>query len=148
MPHYRFPTLVVRICDMTPNIRDTLAITALIQATIAWMVDLRQRNMSFRVYDRILVAENKWRAVRYGLEGKLIDFGVEQALPAPDLIRELLERVEPVAARLHSLHELEHVHTILDRGACAEQQLRVWNECDQNFGPVVDFLVAETEMLS
>lgn len=148
MPHYRFPTLVVRICDMTPNMRDTLAITALIQATMALMVDLRQRNMSFRVYDRILLAENKWRAVRYGLEGKLIDFGVEQGLPAPDLIRELLERVEPVAARLHSLHELEHVYTMLDRGACAEQQLRVWNECGQSFEPVVDFLVAETEMLS
>jgi carboxylate-amine ligase len=148
MPHYRFPTLVVRICDMTPNIRDTLAITALIQATVAWMVELRQNNMSFRVYDRILVAENKWRVVRYGLEGKLIDFGVEQSLPASDLIRELLERVEPVAAKLHSLHELEHIYTILDRGICADQQLRVWKECGESFEPVVDFLIAETEMLS
>jgi carboxylate-amine ligase len=115
---------------------------------MAWMVELRLRNMSFRIYDRILVAENKWRAVRYGLEGKLIDFGMEQGLPAPDLIRELLERVEPVAAKLHSLHELEHVYTILDRGSCAEQQLRTWKECGQSFEPVVDFLVAETEMLS
>ena len=95
MPHHRFPTLVIRICDMMPSVRDTLAITALIQATVAWMVDLRQRNMSWRPYERILIAENKWRAVRYGLEGTLIDFGIEQALPAPELIRELLERVEP-----------------------------------------------------
>jgi carboxylate-amine ligase len=64
---------------------DTLAITALIQATVAWMVDLRQRNMSFRLYDRILIAENKWRAVRYGLDGNLVDFGVEQIAGArPD----------------------------------------------------------------
>ena len=97
VPHYRFPTLVIRICDMMPNYRDTLAITALIQATVAWMVDLRQRNMTFRIYERTLINENRWRAVRYGLDGHLIDFGIEQEMPARDLIRELLERVEPEA---------------------------------------------------
>ena len=147
MPHYRFPTLVIRICDMTPNVQDTLAITALIQATVAWMVDLRQRNMSFRHYERLLIAENKWRAVRYGLEGKLLDFGIEQALPAPNLIRELLARVEPYAAKLNSEDELAHVHTILARGSSAEQQLRVWQEHGQDFKAVVDFVVAETEKL-
>jgi carboxylate-amine ligase len=147
MPHYRFPTLVIRICDMAPNMQDTLAITALIQATVAWMVDLRQRNMSFRHYERLLIAENKWRAVRYGLEGNLLDFGIEQALPAPDLIRELLARVEPFAARLNSEDELAHVHTILARGSSAEQQLRVWQEHDRDLKAVVDFVVAETEKL-
>lgn len=147
-PHHRFPTLVVRICDMVPNWRDLLAITALIQATVAWMVDLRQRNMSWRIYERILIAENKWRAVRYGLEGKLVDFGIEQAVPAPDLIRELVERVEPMAASLQSLNELHHVYTILARGSSAEQQVRVWKQSDQNLVAVVDALVAETEALA
>jgi glutamate---cysteine ligase / carboxylate-amine ligase len=78
MPHYRFPTLVFRMCDMMPSVRDVLAVTALIQATVAWMVDLRQRNLSFRIYERTLIAENKWRAVRYGLDGNLVDFGIEQ----------------------------------------------------------------------
>lgn len=144
-PHHRFPTLVVRICDMMPSILDTLAVTALVQATVAWMVDLRQRNMSFRVYDRILVAENKWRAVRYGLEGKLIDFGVEEAMPAVDLVRELIERVEPMGARLQSLDYLGHLHTVLSRGSSADQQLALWKVSDLALTPVVDFIVSETE---
>jgi carboxylate-amine ligase len=94
-----------------------------------------------------LIAENKWRAVRYGLEGKLLDFGIVQALPAPDLIRELLARVEPFAVKLNSEAELAHVHTILARGASAERQLRVWQAHDQDTQAVVDFLVAETEEL-
>ncbi len=148
MPHYRFPTLVVRICDIVPNYRDTLAITALIQAAVAWMVDLRQRNMSFRLYERLLIAENKWRAVRYGLEGNLIDFGIEQALPARDLVRELVERVEPFGAKLNSSDELAHVYTMLERGSSAEQQIKVWQAANQDAKAVVDFLITETEKIA
>jgi carboxylate-amine ligase len=147
MPHQRFPTLVVRICDMVPNYRDTLAITALIQATVAWMVDLRQHNMSFRLYERLLIAENKWRAVRYGLDGELLDFGIEQAVPAGDLLRELLDRVEPIAQQLNSRDELAHIYTILDRGSNADQQLQVWGANNQDVRATVDFVVAETENL-
>lgn len=145
MPHYRFPTLVIRICDMLPNVEDTLAVTALIQATVAWMVDLRQRNLQFRLYERLLIAENKWRAVRYGLDGNLLDLGIEQALPAPDLIRELLERVAPYTRKLNSQDELAHVETILQRGSNADQQLKVWQAAGQDARAVVDFLVTETE---
>lgn len=148
MPHARFSTLVIRICDMMPSTQDTLAVTALIQGTVAWMVDLRQRNMSFRHYERLLIAENKWRAVRYGLEGKLLDFGIEQALPAPDLIRELLGRVEPYAAKLNIEDELAHAYTILEYGSSAEHQLRHWHEHDQDPAAVVDALIAETEKLA
>ena len=112
------------------------------------MVDLRQRNMSFRLYERLLIAENKWRAVRYGLEGNLLDFGIEQALPAPDLIRELLGRVEPYAAKLNSEDELAHAYEILERGACADQQLQHFHANGQDVHSVVDFLVAETENLA
>jgi carboxylate-amine ligase len=97
------PTLVIRIFDMMPYYRDVLAVTALVQAAVAWMVDLRQHNMSFRLYERTLIAENKWRALRYGLDGRLIDFGIEQQLPARELIRELLERVEPLSRKLQLL---------------------------------------------
>lgn len=147
MPHYRFPTLVIRICDMLPEILDTLAVTALIQATVAWMVDLRQRNMQFRLYERLLIAENKWRAVRYGLDGKLLDLGIEQALPAAELIHELLERVEPYARRLNSEDELAHVETILLRGSSADRQLQVWHEQGHSAKAVVDDLVRLTEQL-
>jgi glutamate---cysteine ligase / carboxylate-amine ligase len=147
MPHSRFPTLVIRICDMMPSTQDTLAVTALIQATVAWMVDLRLRNMSFRIYERLLIAENKWRAVRYGLQGKLLDFGTEEALPAADLIRELLMRVESYGPKLNIEEELLHAHAMLERGSSAEQQLQVYQAHGQDAAKVVDFLVAETENL-
>ena len=147
MPHSRFSTLVIRICDMMPSIQDTLAVTALIQATVAWMVDLRLHNMQFRHYERLLIAENKWRAVRYGLEGNLLDFGIEQALPAPDLIRELLTRVEPYASKLNTEDELGHVHTMLARGSSAEHQLRHFHTHGKDTVAVVDFLMTETESL-
>jgi glutamate---cysteine ligase / carboxylate-amine ligase len=143
--HHRFPTLEVRICDVLPSVQDTLAITALIQAAAAWMVDLRHRNMTFRLYERILIAENKWRAVRYGMDGKLIDFGIEQETPVRDLIRELLERLDPLVDRLGSRNEIEHINTMLERGSSADQQLRVWRENGENTRAVVDFLTAETE---
>ncbi len=148
MPHYRFSTLIIRICDMMPSVRDTLAVTALVQAVVAWMVDLRQRNLSWRIYDRLLIAENKWRALRYGLDGTLIDFGIEQQVSARELLRELLERVEPIARKLNSYHELQHIYTMLDRGASADQQLAVWHANHESAQAVVDYLVAETEKLA
>ncbi|MEZ4831801.1 MAG: carboxylate-amine ligase [Caldilineaceae bacterium] len=147
-PHHRFPTLEIRICDMMPNIEDVLAMTALVQAIVAWMVDLRQRNMTFRLYERILIAENKWRALRYGLEGKLIDFGIEQEVDVRDLIRELVERVEPIADRLGSRAEIEHIHTMLNRGSSADLQVKYWQEHGQDNKALVDYLIAETEKLA
>ena len=147
LPHYRLPTLVVRICDMLPSWRDTLAIAALVQGTAAWMVDLRRRNLSFRLFDRILVEENKWLAVRYGLTGKLVDFGIEQPVPAPDLIRELLGRIEPAMSQLNTLDQAEHIQQMLERGASADQQLAVWQEAGEDARAVVDHLIAETEKI-
>ena len=139
------PALEIRVCDALPDIDDVLAVAALIQATVAWMVDLRHRNMSFRLYDRTLIAENKWRAVRYGLQGKLLDFGIEQEVPIHNLLHELLERVEPVLDRLNCRAEVEHVHTIMARGASSEQQRHVWRQSGADGKAVVDFLVSQTE---
>jgi glutamate---cysteine ligase / carboxylate-amine ligase len=147
-PHHRFPTLEIRICDVLPSIEDTLAITALIQAIVAWMVDLRHRNMTFRLYERILIAENKWRALRYGLEGTLIDFGIEQEVPAVDLIRELLQRIEPMIDQLGSRQEIDHIHTMLERGASADLQVKMWEESGRDNKALVDYLIAETEKLA
>jgi carboxylate-amine ligase len=147
-PHHRFPTLEIRICDVLPSVADTLAITALVQAIVAWMVDLRHRNMTFRLYERILIAENKWRALRYGLQGKLIDFGIEQEVPVPELIHELMQRIEPMVAKLGSHNEIAHIYTMLERGTSADQQVRVWEENDRNARTLVDYLIAETEKLA
>ena len=91
----------------------------------------------------MLIQENKWRAVRYGLEGKLIDFGKNKEVPAVDLIRELLDFVDDVVDDLGSRKEIEHIHTILERGTSADDQLRVFRETN-DLKAVVDRLIALT----
>jgi len=71
---------------------------------------LIDKNLGFRLYRRMLIQENKWRAVRYGLEGKLIDFGKQTEVPVRDLILELLEFVDDVVDPLGSRKEIDHIH--------------------------------------
>src|SRR5438477_138510 len=94
----------------------------------------------FRLYRRMLIQENKWRAVRYGLEGKMIDFGKNKEVPVRDLIRELLDFVDDVVDELDSRKEIEHIHTILDRGTSADEQLRIYGETN-DLKAVVDRLI-------
>ena len=143
-PHPLFPTLEFRICDIPTRVDDTIAVAALFQAIVAKLYTLMDKNLGFRLYHRRLIQENKWRAVRYGLDGKLLDLGKQKEVPAKDLIRELLEFVDDVVDDLDSRKEIEHVHTILDRGTSADEQLRVYEENNQDFVPVVDMLIKNT----
>jgi carboxylate-amine ligase len=72
--------------------------------------------------------ENKWRAVRYGLDGKLIDWGRQKEMPARELVRELLDFVDDVVDELGSRREIEYIYQILEMGSGADRQLRVWKE--------------------
>jgi carboxylate-amine ligase len=142
-PHPFFPTLEFRICDIPTRVDDTVAIAALFQAIVAKLYKLIDKNLGFRLYRRMLIQENKWRAVRYGLEGKLIDFGKNKEVPVKDLIRELLDFVDDVVDELDSRKEIEHIHTILDRGTSADEQLRVYRETN-DLKAVVDRLIELT----
>ena len=142
-PHPHFPTLEFRICDIPTRVDDTIAIAALFQAIVAKLYKLIEKNLGFRLYRRMLIQENKWRAVRYGLEGKLIDFGKQKEVPARDLILELLEFVDDVLDDLGSRKEIEHIHTILERGTSADDQLRVYGETN-DLKAVVDRLIELT----
>lgn len=127
-PHPFFPTLEFRICDIPTRVDDTIAIAGLFQAIVAKLTRLLEKNLGFRLYRRMLIQENKWRAVRYGLDGMMIDFGKQKEVPTKDLIRELLDFVDDVLDDLGSRKEVEHIHTILDRGTSADEQLRVYHE--------------------
>ncbi len=142
-PHPFFPTLEFRVCDIPTCVDDTIALAALFQAIVATLDRLIDRNLGFRLYRRMLIQENKWRAVRYGLEGKLIDFGKQQEVPVRDLIYELLEFVDGVLDDLGSRKEVEHVHTILARGTSADQQLKVFQETG-DLHAVVNMLIERT----
>jgi carboxylate-amine ligase len=142
-PHPFFPTLEFRICDIPTRVDDTIAIAALFQAIVAKLNKLIDKNLGFRLYRRALIQENKWRAVRYGLEGKMIDFGKQKEVPVRDLILELLEFVDDVLDDLNSRKEVEHIHTILQRGTSADEQLQIYRETN-DLKAVVDRLIHRT----
>ena len=142
-PHPHFPTLEFRICDIPTRVDDTIAIAALFQAIVAKLYMLIDKNLGFRLYRRMLIQENKWRAVRWGLDGKMIDFGKQKEVPTRDLILELLEFVDDVLDPLDSRKEVEHIHTILERGTSADEQLRVYRETN-DLKAVVDRLIELT----
>jgi glutamate---cysteine ligase / carboxylate-amine ligase len=143
-PHPVFPTLEFRICDLPMRADETLAIAALIQATVAKLYQLHSRNQSFRLYRQALMMENKWRALRYGIDGKLIDFGKRIEVPLKDLIYEYLHLIDDVVDELGSRKYINYIHTILRDGTGADRQLRVWNET-QDLVKVVDYIVSETK---
>ena len=142
-PHPFFNTIEVRVCDIPMCAEETLAIAALIQATAAKLHQLHTRNQDFRQYSRALLMENKWRAVRYGLDGKLIDFGKQAEVPERDLIREYLEFIDDVVDGLNSREEINFIHTILERGTGADRQLKKFEETG-DLNVVVDYMAEET----
>ena len=142
-PHPVFPTLEFRICDIPTRVDDTVAIAALFQAIVAKLTKLIEKNLGFRLYRRMLIQENKWRAVRWGIDGKMIDFGKQKEVPTRDLILELLDFVDDVVDELDSRKEIEHIHTILERRTSAEEQLRVFAET-KDLNSVVDRLIELT----
>ncbi|MDZ4800594.1 MAG: carboxylate-amine ligase [Bryobacteraceae bacterium] len=144
-PHPHFPTLEFRVCDMPMRIDESIAIAALCQAIIAKLWKLYEANLSFRHYSRALIMENKWRAARYGIRGKLIDFGKEKEVPYTQLIEEMLEFVSDVVDELGSREEINYIRRIVEEGTGAERQLRVFNETG-DLKAVVDYMIEQTEM--
>ena len=142
-PHPFFSTIEVRICDIPLRAEETLAIAALIQATAVKLYNLHERNQDFRQYSRALLMENKWRAVRYGLDGKLIDFGKQQEVPERELILEYLELVDDVVDGLDSRAEIDSIRNMLETGTGADRQLRVFEQTG-DLKAVVDYMVEET----
>jgi carboxylate-amine ligase len=144
-PHPHFPTLEFRICDIPMRVDETIAIAALCQAVVAKLYRLHEQNLSFRHYSRALIMENKWRAARYGLGGKLIDFGKQSEVPVRDLIYEILEFVSDVTGELDSKEEIAYIARILDEGSGADRQLRVFGETG-DLNRVVDYMIEQTEL--
>jgi glutamate---cysteine ligase / carboxylate-amine ligase len=143
-PHPFFETVEVRICDIPTRLDDTVAIAALIQALMVKLYTIYRQNMAWRNYSRALIEENKWRAVRYGLDGKLIDFGKRAEVDTKALIGELLEFVDDAVDACGSREEIKGIHRILDHGTSADRQLKIYEESGGDMKAVVDHLIAET----
>jgi glutamate---cysteine ligase / carboxylate-amine ligase len=144
-PHHSFPTLEFRFLDVCTRIDEAVCIAAILQALIAKLWRLRRDNLTFRLYQTDLIEENKWRAVRYGLEGSLIDFGKEQERPARELISEMLEWfLGDVVDELGSRAQVEYAYQILRNGSSADRQLAIHEATGGNLHAVVDGLIEET----
>ncbi|HEX2647378.1 MAG TPA: carboxylate-amine ligase [Candidatus Dormibacteraeota bacterium] len=144
-PNWSYPTLEFRVCDVCTRVDEAVCVAAILQAVVAKLWKLRRDNLSFRVYPAEFIEENKWRAVRYGLDGRLIDFGKGIELPARELVRELLEWfIGDVVDELGSRKEIEYAYRILEGGSSADRQLATYQRTG-DLKAVVDQVIAETE---
>jgi carboxylate-amine ligase len=141
--HPFFDTIEFRICDAQSRVDDTIALAALMQAIVSKLQKLRRQNVTFRMYPRRLIEENRWRASRYGIDGKLIDFGRKCEMDERELLHEMLEYIAPEIDELGNHAEVIHIEKILREGTGADRQLAIW-ERTHDMKAVVDHIVAET----
>ena len=115
----------------------------MIQAVVVKLHKLLRQNTSFRIYRRRVIEENRWRASRYGLDGKLIDFGRNREVETRSLINEILEFIAPEVIELGSEREMAHIERIMREGTGADRQIAAW-EVRHEIKDVVDQITNET----
>ena len=150
-PSTKFPTLEARVSDMCTRLEDTLAITALYQCLVRMLIHLKSRNIKWRNYPALLIAENRWLAQRHGVKGNLIDFGQNSCVPFKDIMEEIVGFLMQHAEALNCVDELNHCLTIVERGSSACRQVAVYDNAietgaskEEAFKTVVDHLIEET----
>ena len=149
-PSHRYPTLETRICDVMPRMEDTLTIAALIQCLSRMLWRLSRKNQRWRIYDRFLIGENRWRAQRFGATEGLIDFGRRAVVDMEELVAELIELVEEDAGVLRCTDEIQRALSIATDGTSSDRQRRVYaasieagESHEQALKAVVDHLAEE-----
>jgi carboxylate-amine ligase len=150
-PSERFPTLELRITDSCTTLDDALTIAALFRCLSRMLWRLKRQNQRWRLYARMLIDENRWRAQRYGTDRGLVDFGKGAIVPYADLLEEILALVAEDAAHFGCHEEIAHARQIVARGTSAHRQIEVFERAlaegaDQAeaLRTVIDWLVAET----
>jgi len=152
-PSANFPTLEMRIADICTRVEDGLTVAAVYLSLLSMLFTKRKSNQRWRTYSNFLIAENLWRAQRYGINEPLMDFGIGQLVSFADLTEELIEILAPEAERLGCVAEVENVRNIVKRGTSADRQLAVYEkalaeraEPREALERVVDFLIEETKV--
>ncbi len=150
-PSARYPTLEMRIADVCTRLDDAVTVAALTQCILSLLYRLRRDNQRWRIYPRMLVHENRWRAQRYGVDGTLVDFGKGELVPYGELVEEIIALVAEDAQRLGCVAEVEHARDIVARGTSADRQLKTYAEARaagaderEALDAVVDLLIEDT----
>jgi carboxylate-amine ligase len=143
----------MRIADVCTRLEDGLSVAAVYLSLLSMLFTKRKNNQRWRTYSNFLIAENLWRAQRYGINEPLMDFGIGKLVSFADLIEELIEILTPDAERLGCVAEVENIRDIVKRGTSADRQLAVYEKAlAENAEPrhalerVVDFLIEETKV--
>ncbi|GBD84933.1 carboxylate-amine ligase YbdK [bacterium BMS3Abin02] len=150
-PSARYPTLEMRATDICTRLDDGVALAALTVSLMHMLYRLRSENKRWRIYARMLLEENMWRAQRYGIHAPLMDFGQGALVPIPDLVDEVIEMVQEDAQSLGCWDEVLGLREILVRGTSADRQVATYEaalaqgaEESEALQAVVDFLIRET----
>ena len=141
----------MRICDTCTSVNDAISIAALYLCIIHMMFRLRRENQKWRVYSRMLIDENRWRAQRYGIEKGMVDFGKSKLVPYKNLLDELVDLVKEDAQELNCVKELQNIKKIYKNGTGADKQIKIYKD-EMNktnnkkiaLDKVVKFLIKET----
>lgn len=150
-PSARYPTLETRIMDVCTRLDDAISLAALVICILRMLFRLRRSNQRWRIYARMLINENRWRARRYSFDEGLIDLAKGQVIPFESLLDELIELVLDDAESMGCAQEVLRTRDILARGTSAHQQVAVFEKAKQNgageteaLQAVVDLLIEET----
>jgi carboxylate-amine ligase len=126
-PSSRYPTLETRVFDCCTHLDDAVCLAALNLSLVRMLYRLRRENKMWRRYARMWIAENRWRAMRFGSDASLLDLARGELVPFSDLLEELLALVREDAIALDCLAQTEHARTLLRRGTSAHQQVDVYH---------------------
>ncbi len=150
-PSGRYPTLEMRVSDVCTRLDDAITVAAIYVCLLSMLFRLRTRNQRWRTYPPFLIAENMWRAQRYGTEGALVDFGKGELVQFPDLVEELIEILAPDAVELGVPDEVRNARNIVQQGTSAHRQLATYEAAlaagasnDEALRAVVDALIEDT----
>jgi carboxylate-amine ligase len=150
-PSARFPTLELRVTDVCTRLEDAVCVAAMYVSILRMLYRIRRANQTWRTYPLFLLAENRWRAQRYGVAGTLFDFGKGELVAFRDLVDELLGLLREDAEALGCRPEIEHARSIVARGTSADRQVACFEQLvaqgasrEDALKGVVDHLVRET----
>jgi carboxylate-amine ligase len=152
-PSARYPTLETRIFDVCTSLDDAIALAALTACLLRMLYRLRVKNQRWRIYNAMLIYENRWRAMRYGIDEGLLDLAKGELVPCADLVEEILAITAVDAEALDCQAEVAHVREILRRGTSAHRQMSVYSQAMSQgadkksaLREVVAFLIDETAL--
>ena len=146
-PSHRYPTLEMRITDVCTRIDDAVSIAALFMCLLRMLYRLKKSNQRWRQYASMLVAENRWRAQRYGLDEGLVDFGRGEIVPCATLLGEIIDLVGEDADALGCVTEIGHLKTIMKKGTSSHRQLATYAKALDKGASQHDALVKVVDML-